>query len=457
MSETPPTLRRTLEYLHQRLQDADEPSTACTIWENLKPTIKSVTDTTVKMCDNPRDIRKQLNSASFHLDTCEKCKLRTILSTQPTPSQNNPKPVTPPTSDSEEPIVLTIKKTRRHKCKICKITLNSDLTHHLTKVHNYSNEVATKLKSTHPELFKTQTTQTSRRKRKPTFTIPHEPLTKIFAPEANYPILIQTPSHLCTTCNQLPPSDAKIHHLLSEHPEFFINKRLHRLMNASNAIPYDHPIKNPPMHYPTNTNSMCSLCLTTLETPQKLYDHVKENHSNILEHFEPLVTIHHNCRMHKCSLCNQSYYWSNNLSLHIQTSHEIARTAKLLWQYPCPLLINNMKCPVLTLKISDLVRHIKNFHNQETTAQSLIKHTNQTPMVPLYKCNICLCSFFNQYDLSNHISISHSPETINIDSNRKRLLNISPYRCNACCNANFLDIDTLIQHQQKQHQTPNRT
>ena len=168
------------------------------------------------------------------------------------------------------------------------------------------------------------------------------------------------------------------------------------------------------MHYPTNTNSMCSLCLTTLETPQKLYDHVKENHSNILEHFEPLVTIHHNCRMHKCSLCNQSYYWSNNLRLHIQTSHEIARTAKQLWQFPCPLLINNMKCPVLTLKITDLVRHTKNFHNQETTVQSLIKHTNQTPIVPLYKCNICLCSFFNQYDLSNHISISHSPETVNI-------------------------------------------
>ena len=453
MSGTP----QKLEYLRQRLQDTDKPNTACTIWEDLKPTIKSVTDTTSKIWHNIPDIRRQLNKATFHLDTCEKCKLRTNLSNRPTLSQNNTKPVTPPTSDTDEPIVLTIKKTRRHKCDICKITLNSDLMLHLTNVHNYSSEVATKLKSTHPEMFKTQTTQTSRRKRKPTFTPPQEPLTKIFAPQLEYPILIQTPSHLCTTCNELPPSHDKIYHLLKEHPDFFVNKKLHKLMNTSNAIPHDHPIRNPPTYYPTNRNSMCTLCQTTLENPQKLQDHVTENHPNILEYFEPLVTIHHNCRMHKCSLCNQSYYWSNNLKLHIQTSHKIGRTSRQLWQFPCPLLINNMKCPIFTLKIVDLARHIKNFHNQEIAVRDLTHNTSQTPIIPLYKCNICICSFFTHYDLSNHISISHAPLAVNIDSNRKRLLNISPYSCNACCNAKFLDIHTLIQHQNKQQQTPNRT
>jgi hypothetical protein len=462
MSETPKTLRKTLEYLRQRLQDPDKPYTICETWEFLKPTIKSVTDTMDNVCHNPQDIRKQLNTASYHLEICKRCTLRTNLNSQPPPYpppppyQNNTSTEINETSDTEEPIVLTIKKTRRHKCDICKITLNSDLMHHLTNVHNYSDEVATELKTTHPDMFKTRIIQTSRRKRKPTFALPQEPLTKIHATESKYPILIQTPSHLCSTCNNLPPSDDKIHHLLSEHPEFFINKKLHKLMNTSNTIPYDQPIRNPPKHYPTNTNTMCALCLTTLETPQELYKHVTNNHPNILQHFEPLVTIHHNCRLHKCSLCNQSYYWSNNLRLHIQTSHKIGRTAKQLWQFPCPLLTNTMKCPIFTLKIGDLARHIKNFHNQETTLKNLTNHTTQTPIIPFYKCNICICSFFTHYDLSSHIGISHSPQTVNIDSNRKRLLNVSPFRCNACCTEKFLDINTLIQHQNKQQQTPNR-
>ena len=447
------SLLTTIKYLRRRLEDIDKPNTICHIWNDKIPTIKSILNQTDQGIHNPSHVRKQVNRARFHLETCGRCLSRAKHNKQLQNASNNFSPTKPP---ENEPIILEIKENQRHTCHICNVAIKTNLVQHLITIHNHSPEVAQNLKYTHPALFASGTTKDQTRKRKNTFKEPAEPLTKIIPTTTNYPITIQTPSHQCNTCNTLPPSDTKIQHLLQEHQEFFINTKLHNLMTLSTDTQTDLPIKNPPTRYPTDTTSMCALCLFQFETPQLLDQHLNENHADILIPFQTLVKTHHSFRLHKCNLCDQSYYWGNNLKIHIQTTHKIGKTTRHLWQFPCPQHITNSRCPIFALKMEDLVRHIRNFHEKEITIQRLMSHTNSTPIIPFYKCNICICSFFTLPHLSNHIATAHSSHENSIYTNRKRLLNVSPYRCNACCNAKFLDLNTLTQHHNKQQQTPCR-
>lgn len=288
----------------------------------------------------------------------------------------------------------------------------------------------------------------------------HPPVTNTYTTHPTEPPLIKYLEPQCPKCNQTDSPNAEKLHFLHHHPEILINEQAHHLTNTVTTSTPNLPIRNPPKTNLTIRKlkrSRCGLCETQLKTPQKLHDHITEMHWAILKRFMPIVKKHHECRLQRCTLCNETFYWINNLELHIQTSHRHENSSKHLWQYICPKkTTNQLQCPIFTATPETMCTHIKEQHNASTDIHTLHKFTKPTSLIPFYKCNICHLSFHNQLDLFHHTNTHHNITTKTINTNRQRLLRIAPYQCNECCNAKFLDIQTLIQHQQNQQETPNR-
>ena len=294
------------------------------------------------------------------------------------------------------------------------------------------------------------------------YRIPNKdkPVTNTYTIHPTEPPLAKYLEPQCQKCNQSDSEAVETIHFLHYHPEIFINEQAHNLTNTVTTSTSNLPMKNPPkknLTTKTTKRCRCGLCEYQFKTPQKLYDHIAEMHWATLKRLMPIVKKHHECRLQRCTLCNETFYWINNLELHIQTSHRHDMSSKHLWQYICPKkTTNQLQCPIFTTQPETMCTHIKEQHNTITDIHTLHKFTKPTSLIPFYKCNICHLSFHNQLDLFHHTNTIHHETTKTININRQRLLRIAPYQCNTCCNAKFLDYNTLTQHLQKQQETPNR-
>ena len=366
------------------------------------------------------------------------------------PSTSNPKDYIkkPLPTTKPEPLI----------CNQCDTIMHNGLRHHLKTSHLFNDVTITIIETSHPTLFTNPITHEPKQKRQKLNQDPQDPEpTQPLLPAPSGNTAVERLSPQCPSCETTGSPNAKILHFLRYHTQYFTNQQVHKLTNHPSILSQDLPLRNPSETKPNNRRSKCTLCQTKFKTPQHLHNHVIIMHTSIIKHFQPVVQRHHECRLQRCTLCDQSFYWIENLRLHVQSSHRTARTTRNLWQYICPkLTANNVRCPTFTIRADTMVDHIRDVHHTITDFNSLNRETRPTPLIPFYKCNVCHISFHTTLDLFDHTNTAHRQQTMKISSNRQRLLNITPYQCNACCESRFLDMGTLIQHQQKQQETPNR-
>ena len=366
------------------------------------------------------------------------------------PSTSNPKDhiMKPPSTNKCKPLV----------CNQCNTIMHNGLRHHLKTSHLFNDVTITTIETSHPTLFTDPIVHEPRLKRQKLNQEPQDP-------EPTHPLLpapsgntaVEKLSPQCPSCETTGSPNAKILHYLRYHTQYFNNTQVHKLTNHPSILSQDLPLRNPSETKTNNRRSKCTLCQTKFKTPQHLHNHIIVIHTSIIKHFQPVVQRHHECRLQRCTLCDQSFYWIENLRLHVQSSHRTGKSTRNLWQYICPkLTTNNVRCPTFTIRADTMVDHIREAHNTITDFNSLNRETRPTPLIPFYKCNVCHISFHTTLDLFDHTNTIHRQQTMKISSNRQRLLNITPYQCDACCESRFLDMGTLVQHQQKQQETPNR-